>query len=210
MTPAVYLTREQVAAYMPTNEVSTTTVWNTFLDTVCQNVSRAFDTLTFRQPGDYAVEDDTTRYFDGVPVTATDYVLCLAIGELAALTSVSIAPNGGDTFTLVPADSYWLWPYNAAQDYKPYLRIDLTGSGSVAQWPTRPHSVQVIGKFGYSTEVPPDVYQALLLYAIRFLRKAQQNYLEVGTLLDTGQIMLGMKEDTDLVQLIQFYRKSRV
>lgn len=210
MTAPNYVTPEQVQAYMPANDVATATTWDATVTLLCTNCSRAFDKLTFRPPGAYAVADDTLRYFDGVPATATDYVGSIFTDELVELTSVGIAPNGGSSFAPLDVNNFWLWPYNAAAEGKPYLRIDLAPDGAVKCWPSRPHSVQVIGKFGYSLEVPADVEEAILLYIVRMIRKAQQNYLEVGTMLDNGQVMVGMKVDHDLQELILMYRKGRL
>lgn len=196
---------------MPTNEVATSTVWDSNVEVLCANCSRSFDTLTFREPGAYAVDTDTTRYYDGIPFTATDFVDLLFTDELAALTSVSIAPNGGSTYTAVDAANFWLWPYNAAVMGKPYTHIRLNAEGgSVQAWPSRLHSIQVTGKFGYSLIVPADVQEAILLYIVRMLRKAQQNYQDVGTMLDSGVILIGMKQDHDLQETILMYRKARL
>lgn len=211
MTLPDYVTPEMVRAYMPTNEVATATVWDADVATLCTNCSRAFDTLTFREPGAYAVSDDTTRYFDGVPCTATDFLTMILIGELADLTSVSIAPNGGNSYNPLLVDNYWLWPYNAIAEGNPYSRIDLNpDGGAIKLWPSRPHSIQVIGKFGYSQIVPADVQEAILLYIVRMLRKAQQNYQDTGTMLDSGVVLIGMKTDHDLQELILNYRKPKL
>lgn len=211
MTLPDYVTAAMVRAYMPTNEVATSTVWDADVTTLCTNCSRAFDTLTFREPGAYAVSDDSTRYFDGIPCTATDFITMLLTGELAALTSVSIAPSGGSSYSSLLADNYWLWPYNAAAEGKPYSRIDLNpDGGAVKLWPSRPHSIQVVGKFGYSQSAPADVQEAILLYIVRILRKAQQNYQDVGAMLDSGVVMIGMKTDHDLQELILMYRRPKL
>lgn len=211
MTLPDYVTPEMVQAYAPSNEVATSTVWDSVVASLCTNCSRAFDTLTFREPGAYAVTDDSTRYFDGIPCTATDFITMLTVGELVDLTSVEIAPNGGSTYSALLTDNYWLWPYNAPSEGKPYTRIDLQpNSGSVRLWPSQPHSVRVIGKFGYSASVPDDIQEAILLYIMRMLRKAQQNYEDVGQMLNSGVILVGMKQDYDLQTLILMYRKARL
>lgn len=208
-----YIALADVKAYMPNNDVSTTTQWDALVTTLCTNLSRAFDTLTFRKPGAYAMTTSASRYFDGVPQTAGDFANSIFIDELAAApTSVSISKTGSQTgFVAMATTDYLLWPYNAADDGKPYLRIDLNlVDGQTKAWPSQPRSVQVTGPFGYSATVPADVQEALLLYAVRMLRKAQQNYLQVGQILDSGQIMVGMQRDTDLENLIAYYRKARV
>lgn len=211
MTLPDYVTPDMVQAYAPTNEASASTVWDAVVTSLCTNCSRAFDTLTFREPGAYAVTDDTTRYFNGVPCTATDFITLLSTGEYVDLTSVNIAPNGGNSYTPLDASNFWLWPYNAAAEGKPYTQIELnTQNGSVYLWPSRPHSVQVVGKFGYSATVPADIQEAMLLYIMRMLRKTQQNYEDVGQMLNSGVILVGMKQDYDLQSLILMYRKARL
>lgn len=206
-----YLTVAQIKAYAPTNEIETSTTWDTMLATLCTNLSRAWDTLTFRQAGDYLVSVPATRYYDGVPRTAA-YPDVIQIGEIAAVpTSVSISPNGNPAgFIALQATDFFMYPYNAGTVGKPYTQVRLNqATGSFKSWPTRQRSIQVVGLFGYSTMVPADVIEALLLYAIRMVRKAQTNYLEVGTLLDTGQVMVGMKRDPDISDLISVYRQWR-
>lgn len=200
-----YVTPTQVKAYAPTNEISTSTVWDAMITTLCTNLSRAFDLLTWRNPGDFAVVDTNTKYFDGIPITATDYQDILNIGELAALpTTVTI--NG----VTIASTDYWGFPYNALIEYKPFTALRLNPAGVTKSWGAPLRGIAVTGLFGYSTTVPPDVYEALLLYAIRFVRKAQQNYLETGTILDTGQVMIGMREDTDLAGIITLRKNSRL
>lgn len=194
---------------MPNNEVATTSFWDAPVTTLCTNLSRNFDLLTFRRSGTYYVTDDAVKYFDGIPVTALDYLTELPIGELGATPTLVETSSNGDPsgFATFAAINYFMWPYNAAIEEQPYTHINLYQSVS---WPTAPRSIRVTGKWGFSATVPAPVYQALLLYAIRMIRKAQQNYLEVGTLLDTGQVMIGMKKDEDLEVLINYYKKSKI
>lgn len=208
-----YVTLAQVIAYNPENELSTSTTWNTLITTLCTNCSRAFDTLTFRQPGAYFVTDDATNYYDGIPPTATDFITTKIVDEIAAApTSVSVSMSGDPSaFVALSSADYFMQPYNATNSGKPYTKIALNMiSGAYKAWPCLPRSIQVVGKFGYSTSVPADVQEAILMYVTRLFKKVQQNYQEVGTLLDTGQVMVGMKKDYDLNLLITYYKKSRL
>ncbi len=200
-----YVTLAQVKAYSPTNAVATTSTWDAMITTLCTNMSRYFDLLTWRNPGEFAVVDIVTKYFDGVPPTATDYLDILSTGELAAApTSVTINGN-----VVAPTD-YWVWPYNAALEYVPYTALRLNPEGITKSWGAKPRGIAVTGLFGYSATVPPDIYEALLLLAVRFVKKAEQNYQEVATILDSGQILIGMKEDPDLAMLVQLRKKTRL
>lgn len=204
MTINNYVTLSDVKLYDPQNEVSTTELWDVMVTTLCTNLSRAFDQSTWREPGEFAVGTDSTRVFDGTPNTATDFIRQLDVDELAAVpTLVTIA---GIT---VPSNDYWPVPYNALSQGKPFTGLYLDPDGQTRFWGSKLHSIQVTGKFGYSTAVPADVFQALLLYVIRLLRKAQQNYLETGVILDAGQIMSGSKIDEDIKDIIILRRKTR-
>lgn len=203
--PNDYLTLAQVKAYWPTNEIALSSDWDVTINTLCTNCSRAWDTLTWRRPGRYAVSVSTLRWFDGIPATATDFTDALTIGELADVPS-AVVDNG----TTVLSNQYWASPYNAVDDFEPYTVLLLNPGGGKPRWGTKLHSIQVTGYFGYSKTVPPDVFEALLLYVIRMVRKGQQNYLEVGTLLDSGQVMIGMRVDPDIQILLEHYRKPRL
>lgn len=200
-----YITPQNIKDYWPTNEVVTSSVWDAMMATLCPNLSRAFDTLTWRLPGEFAVSDIVTKYFNPPKPTSTDYATTLFTGEMAEAPTV-VTKEG---ITVSPSD-YWLQPYNAALEFRPYTSILLNPDGSLQTWGTKLRSLTVTCKFGYSTTVPPDVFEAMLLYAVKFIRKAQQNYLDTGTVLDSGQVMSGMKVDPDLNELILQRRKSRL
>lgn len=200
-----YITLAQVKAYMPTNEVSTSSIWDTMVTTLCNTTSRLFDLLTWRNPGDFKVQDSVIKYFDGNPPTKTDYWDILSIGELAeAPTLVQIDGN------TVLSTNYWTWPYNAALDFVPITALRLNPAGTLKSWQAQLRGIAITGKFGYSTTVPPDVYEAMLLFVVKYVRKAQQNYMDSGTILDSGQIMQGMKEDADLSKIIEYRKRPRL
>lgn len=204
MTPSNYLTLEEVKAYAPNNELSTSTIWDGLVTTLCGTLSRAFDRFTFRDPGAYAVTGTSVLLFDGVPDTATDYRQYLDIGEMAD-TPTLVTING----VSVPSNDYWPEPYNALSSYRPYTHLYMRPDGTTQRWGAKKRSIAVTSYFGYSKTVPPDVLEALLLFTLRFVRKAQQNYMETGVLLDSGQVMVTAKRDEDLADLILHYKRSR-
>ena len=211
MSAPNYLTLANIKAYFANNEVATTTKWDGMINLLIPNVSRAWDRVTFRREGSYAVASDTTEYFDGVPGTATSYAAKVFIDEMAqAPTSVALARNGDPSaFATIPSSDYFLWPYNASHENKPYLRLDLNPVGQTKSWPCVSRSIQVTAHFGYSLVPPDDMMEALYLYVVKLVRKGQQNYLETGTVLDMGQIMVGMKLDPDINMLIKLYQRWR-
>ena len=207
MTVNNYFTLQDVKDRMPENAVSQTTFWDLYVTDLIPEISRSWDTLTFRQPGDYAVSDNVARLFDGVPPTARAFVRTLFLGEVVGTPSlVEINVNGdGTTWVSLPSTDYFLRPTPNLYTGKPFNFIDLNRNGTTRCWPQWQQSVRITGYFGYSRTVPADVFNGVLLFVIKFVRKAQQNYLETGTLLDSGQVMNGMKVDEDLAQILHRY-----
>lgn len=211
MTLPNYVTAAQVKAYWVNNGVQNTSQYDNVITTLCTNCSRAFDVLTFHLPGAFAVTADAAQLFNGKPWTATAYQLSIAVPELATTpTLVEISISGSQTaFVPLASTDFYCEPLESPLVGKPFTTITLDAqNGQYKQWPIYPRSIRVTGKFGYSTTIPDAVNEALLLYVVRMIRKIQNNYLEVGQLLDSGQVMIGMKYDPDLQTLIQQYRKA--
>lgn len=198
--------------------------------------SRTFDRMTNRKPGAYAVDTDTTRYVDGPgyglfsPIygyktqrLTSGYTgaISLPVPELAAFpTSVSMSQsavidtgsaNTNGQYTLVPNTDYYAEPENALEELIPYrmLTLDII-NGTTRVWLPFKRGIKIVGKFGYSTTVPNDVRKCVKLMVIRQLRKAQQNFLEVATINEAGQIMSGAKLDYDISDIINRYRRMAI
>ena len=113
----------------------------------------------------YFDDDDTekTRYYDGNDLTS------LKIDDLRSITSLTV-----DGVALTEDTDYYLYPLNASDDDEPYLKIQLAqpetrvnnnsrvSSSSPYIFDKSQKSVEVTGKFGYSTEVPSAVKVAAL------------------------------------------------
>src|SRR5688572_19386558 len=104
--------------------------YDALLTRIITQASRLVDHVTGREPGAYAVGEDSVRYFDGR--TAAE----LWIGELAvAPTEVAVAETGDLTSYTVWAETDYLpWPYNAAMEGRPYLRLDVAPGGARVGW----------------------------------------------------------------------------
>jgi len=236
MTANNYVTLSDVKAEMPTNEVSTTNIWDTLITNLCTTLSRLFDKYTNRKPGAYNVTADVTRYFDGPsqgmysPVygfktqrLSSGYTgaIKLYIGELAQFpTSVAVAENGqidtedganNGNYTVWPQTDFYGEPTNAFDEAHPYnfLSLDII-YGTHRIWYPYKKGIKIVGRFGYATSTPDPVHKALLLLVVKYVRKAQQNYLQTGSIMDATQVMSGSKPDDDLADLIELYRKKAV
>lgn len=209
-----YLSLAEVKAYLPANEINTKApLWDAPVTTMCEAASREIDTFTWREFGTYAASDILINFYNGKSPLATDFVTSILIDDLAAApTTVSISPSGSiNGFTPLQSTDYILYPYNAANKSRPYTRIDLNiVDGQVKAWPCKPHSIQITGIFGYSTTPPPDIKEATRLTVIEALRRAQQNYIDTGLMMDTGQIQAATKLGDVAMKILLYYRRSRL
>ncbi len=212
MTLPDYVTLSDIADKLPDNSVSTGVSYDVLVSSLITRCSRQFDRMTNRKPGAYAVTADTTRYFDG-PLCHEPTVL--PVGELAALpTSVSVAEtgvidraSGSGVYTLWAATNYYATPHNAADNGRPYeyLVVDQL-NGTYSMWLSFPRGIKIVGKFGYSATVPEDIKDAVCNMVVRMLRKAQQNYVNVASINDIGQVMQGDKLDDDIMATVYQYK----
>lgn len=103
---------------------------------------------------------DTTRRLDA---TTLKNGILLLDRPLAALTSISYQTIGDTSGTvLVPETEYHAEPTSATGDLRPYEQIAFAGH----RWPSPlgyPYrgSVYVTGRWGYTTTVPDDVWEAI-------------------------------------------------
>lgn len=227
MTISDYATLTDAKAAWPSSSLASTTIYDTLATALLARCSRWFDSQTKRKPGAYAVSADVTRYFDapagnaGAPVYRDNRLSGysgnengkLHIGELAsAPTSVGVSTNGSVTvYTALASTDYLCGPWNALDQGKPYqwLQLDFI-NGSHATWYGFPMGVKVVGKFGYSTAAPDDVKSAVLELVIQALRRAEQNYVDTGVMLDTSVIMQGLKLNQYVNDVVNTYRKVTI
>jgi hypothetical protein len=201
-----YITEDEIKEAMP--DQSWSTAYDSLLDSLASRASRAIDRYTNRAPGSYLVATTSIRYFTG------DGSIYLYPGEMAeAPTAVAVAETGDlTTYTAwSTASDYWPTPYNAASEGEPYtgLEIDPVG-GTKMLWPTFPRSVRVTAKWGHAASVPDDVKQAALIQAVRWFKRGQQGYQDVGAIAELGQLRYVKGLDPDVETLIEHLRRQAV
>ena len=93
---------------------------------------------------------------------------CLLTDDILAVTALRTDNDGDGVFeTTWSTASYYLAPFNAAADARPYWEI-MTAPNSSAVFPTCvKRGVQVVGTFGYAptTATPPIIKKVALLQA---------------------------------------------
>lgn len=218
-----YATVADVKAMLP--DVVWDSTYDALITTLITASSRAIDKFVNRKPGSFAANTDVTLYFDGMSrgyaaaaggssgnmLGASAYFanVSLWITELAAApTLVAVAETGNlSTYNPWSATDYLLWPYNAIDDGRPYTRLDLDLiNGLHRTWYGFRKGVQITGKFGYSVTPPADVKQATLIQIIRWLKRAQLNFQDLGVITDSAQIAYQNKIDSDVEMFVNHYR----
>lgn len=199
-----YVTADEVRDQMPDTEW--TVAYTQILEALITRASRAIDRATGREDGAYANDTATVRYFDGSGQRE------LWVGEMAAAPSaVAVDEGGAGTYTTWAATDYFTWPYNAADEGRPYFRLDVDQlNGDKAQWYRFPKSVKVTAKWGYSTTAPDAIKQATIVQVVRWFKRAQQAYQDVGAIAELGQLRYVKQLDPEVAFIIDHYRRVTI
>jgi len=140
------------------------------LDGYAAAAAAMWEDLTGQHPFLAAAEDSVRR--QDAPVSP-DGLLWLD-RPLAALTSVSYQPAGNPSGTLVAADAYLAIPVNAEDDLVPYHGLLFRGhrwGAPLGYWYRG--SLYVTGRWGYTTELPANVWEGIRSQAALKLVTAQ-------------------------------------
>lgn len=209
-----YTKVNEIKSIMP--DTDWTTSYDQLMTVLITRASRAIDLFTGREAGAYSVNVDTTRYFSGSGNRE------LWIDELADVpTTVAVAETGvidgvsgtGGTYTAYTATDYYLWPYNAVAERRPFLRLELDQfNGSKYTWYGFHRGVKITGKFGYSTttSLPPEIAQTTIIQTIRYFKRAQQAYQDVGAIVELGQLRYVKSLDPDVAEMINHFRRVTI
>jgi hypothetical protein len=199
-----YTTVEAIQGEMP--DVEWSGKYNEQIALLITRASRLVDRYTGRGEGAFAVETATVRYFDGSGKRFQ------WVDEMAAApTTVAVSDTGALTYTTWAATDYMLWPYNAATLGRPYIRLDIDQlNGNYAVWWKFPQSVKITAKWGYSTDVPAHVDQAVVIQTVRWFKRAQQGFQDVGAVFELGQLRYVKQLDPDVQLILDGYRRVTV
>ena len=229
-----YVTTAEVKAALPDLQtfLSGATTYDALLTTLITRASRRADRMTGRPPGAYYTTTDTSNRYDGPAyqsgkraysfgygninynVLGGGYSAAAAlwIDELCAVpTTLTMSTDGGRTnvVTLVPTD-YFLWPDNAANNQRPYLRLDLDLQyGRYQIWYSFRQGITITGRFGYSLTVPDDIKQAVLTQVVRWFKRSQMNYQTITVQTDPEQSAY-REYDPEFSDMIKAYRRITI
>lgn len=203
MTATDYTTVANIKGLMP--DQSWSTKYDVLLGRLITRGSRLVDGLLKREPGAFGVAVQTTRYFTPKRGQKT-----LLIGELAGVPSlVAVSESGvtddangtGGTYTTWAARDYMMWPDNRLQEGRPYLGLTVDQlNGSKYVWYEFPKAVKIRGYFGFamSTNIPDEIIQAVEIQTVRWWKRGQQAFQDVGAIEELGQLRYVKKMDPDI------------
>lgn len=146
--------------------------YDVLLSALAERASRLIDRLLKRDEGAFAVTTATARWYTSNGGTE------LAIDECVEITEVACRFGSGTDLTVLSSTDYIAWPYNGP----PYYRLDIDRrQGSYPAWPnTGPQSVRVTAKWGYSTDPPQHLKEAVIIQVLRWFRRGQQMFADVN------------------------------
>ncbi len=114
-----------------------------------ERVSREFEAECGRHFYAYS----GTRYYQG---HSRSPVRLLLPHDLISVNSLLVDEDGDGTYelTLAVNTDFWLGPFEAAEQGKPYWYIDLNPNGTqLGSWPRHPRAVKLAGLFGFGYEL---------------------------------------------------------
>lgn len=193
-----------ISRYVATSDLKATlmldgtTYADADLDKAILAASKAIDGATKRR---FWLDNDANQIRYYTP-TSPDLV---RIDDLVELTELRTDEDQDGVYeTLWSVGDYRLTPLNAPADDRPYELIEVPSRGNHWFCPEEPGSVQVKGRFGWST-VPTGIVAATTIVATRLLRRVREapfGIVSVG--LDGAPIRISSK-DPDVWLLIEDY-----
>lgn len=191
------------------------------LERVVEAASRAVDKVCrrkfYRQTLTLYCSGSRRRGVDPFSERRLAGVHSLDVGDLISVDTLKTDEDGDRTFeTTWGSTDYYLAPINAASVPKPYSHIEADGVNGRYWFPSHIKGVEVVGTWGYAFDydgdgvytAPPDVVEATLLLATRYLKRKDSPLGVVETTgLDLVREEIRVHSDPDVKALLKPYRK---
>lgn len=194
-----YVTATEIKAAMP--DAISGSDYDTILGTLATRASAMIDAITGRDTDAYDASDSATaRIYDS---RGEDHIY---IDECVDITKLEVKDSPtDDTYVTWAATDYIKaagapsWPeYNKT----PYTLLIIAINGDYGTFTEGQQTVQVTAKWGYSADPPAIVEQATIIQSIRWFKRGQQAYQDVGAIEELGQLSYVTKLDPDIVAML--------
>lgn len=180
---------------------------DTLLATCVTAASRAVDFACNRQFGVLAAA--AARYY----TWAGDLIegrQAVPVDDLQTTTDLAVAVDAGNDAvwetTITSGTDFDLWPWNAAENGKPWTHAVLRSGTTLGGFPKTARAVRVTGRFGW-TAVPKLVVEATQLQAARFFSRRNATFGVAGSP-DTGsELRLLERLDPDVAVALRAVRR---
>lgn len=172
------------------------------LQIALESASRAVDEMCERRF--YTTTSDEVRYFSPRSYSWVD------AGDVVSVTTLKTDEDGDGVFesTWTANTDYVLSPLNAALDARPYTLVSRHPSSTLYFPADYPRSVQVTGKFGWSS-TPPEIEQATTILAAQLVQRARMApFGVVGVGIDQTSAVRLARVDPQVAALIGPYVRS--
>jgi len=168
------------------------------LEGVIEAVSRAIDNECSRFF--WKDTNDTTNYF------VAENSKYIYIGDYVSITTLSMDGNGDRDYIAWTVDTdFDLWPYNAALDGKPYMRIDTGPRGTKNFYTGISKGIKIVGKRGWPA-VPKPIKEACLIWSERTYER-YKTPLGVSATTALGEMTVKVPPpDVDVMTMLNPYR----
>lgn len=178
------------------------------LNTLASAASRELDRYLATPTGFWRTETSSVRYFNG---NNTDklYVdkfsgnpLFVGYSDNGVVDNVS---GTGGSYNNLPDTDYFTFPFNSVDDIRFGIQLDAL-NGNHARFFNYPRCVKIGAYWGHRT-VPDEIKQATVTQAVRWYKRGEQSFADVGAIKDLGQIKY-MKGIDPEVEMLVFHLKE--
>ena len=198
-SPTLYV---QVEEFKSTIELSGTSFSDEDVKVALRSSCRAIDEICARRfyPDADAAQ---VRYY-----SPANY-WTLEIDDIVTITTLKTDDAGDGTFenTWTLNTDYNAEPLNAAAEGRPWDKLCVHPTGTHIFPANFPRSVELTGKFGWST-VPAQVEEATTLLAHRLLKRARQAPFGISGLGLDGSVVRIMLSDPDVMMLLRPFQRD--
>ena len=184
-----YTTLENVKAHIPEGSAT----MDALIEELIERVSRLIDRYKrmpdsyYNNGGDYALAQ--ILLFDGNGKDKLYIDHCTAIDQVQIRDDVSSAWQA-----MTENTDYFTWPYNTEH----LSRLDINSVGSYSSWPKGQRTIEVTAYWGGYSVTPPEVEQACIIQAVRWLGRGQQMFRDTGAIIELGKLTYTKELDPDV------------